>query len=349
MNPLRSTAVIAATLLAATFLFWGALHQVSSLWLDVALRPEVAALLERSMDDQKRLRSLDPANAGAYRSRFEETRKLLSAIEVLRINRLALVRRFELALVAAFALAALASAFALWLRQRRAADRERIEYLTRLSALQETARRHAHEIKGPLTAARLELERYSDALRAGCSPEERERIEGSIAEELQRLARYTREIASFGAMAQPVLRAESLGDIAAEFCATFATAWPGVQLHRTGDDATVCADRDMVRQVLVNLCTNSAHAGAKTIRIEVSRDGARAAIDVVDDGSGVPLSLRPRVFDPYFTSRRSGEGMGLGLAISRKVLIDHGGDLSLMSTSSEGTTFRATFGDRTCS
>ena len=53
-------------------------------------------------------------------------------------------------------------------------------------------------------------------------------------------------------------------------------------------------------------------------------------------------SIRPRLFEPYTTSRDIGQGMGLGLAISKKILLDHGGDLDLVASTSEGTTFRLT-------
>ena len=51
----------------------------------------------------------------------------------------------------------------------------------------------------------------------------------------------------------------------------------------------------------------------------------------------------PRLFEPYATTRQVGEGMGLGLAISKKILLDHGGDLELLASSGAGTTFRLTF------
>jgi C4-dicarboxylate-specific signal transduction histidine kinase len=104
----------------------------------------------------------------------------------------------------------------------------------------------------------------------------------------------------------------------------------------------------MFRQVLVNLCSNSAGAGAKTVSFAIVKTGARVALDVRDDGGGVPEPLRARIFDPYVTSRRIGEGMGLGLSISRKVMIDHGGDLQLLSTSAGGTTMRVVFGEGQC-
>ncbi|HYC93202.1 MAG TPA: ATP-binding protein [Thermoanaerobaculia bacterium] len=350
MTRTRSLVTLLAAVAAAALLFWYVLHQVSGHWLDVALRPEVRQALERSMEDQKQLRRLDPSRREVYRQRFEETQTLLNRIEVLRMNREAMLHRFELALVLVFSLGALLAAVTIWMRYRRAQERERAEYLERVTSLQETARRHAHEIKGPLTAARLELERFSDLARRGASEQELGAAHDSVGEELERLARFTREFSSFGGMGSPLLRRESLGQLVEEFCTTFASAWPSLRLEDTGGDAVVCVDRDMFRQVLVNLCTNSARAVGEDGRMTFSivKNGARVMLDARDNGSGIPHSLRARVFDPYVTTRRIGEGMGLGLSISRKVMLDHGGDLELVSSSAEGTVFRVTFGVGAC-
>lgn len=347
MTRSRSLAILLVAVIAAAVLFWALLHQISSVWLDVALRPEVREALERSLEDQKNLRRLDPAHRDEYRRQFDDTRTLLNRIEVLRMNRENMLHRFELALVVMFAIAVLSAAVTLWMRYRRAQERERAEYLDRVTALQETARRHAHEIKGPLTAARLELERFADLARGGANDFELADAQESVSEELDRLARFTRAFSSFGGLGKPVLRRESLGQMVEEFCSTFANAWPSVALQDGGGDAIVCVDRDMLRQVLVNLCSNSAGAGAKSVGFAIVK-GTRVVLDVRDDGSGIPPSLRARVFDPYVTTRKVGEGMGLGLSISRKLMLDHGGDLVLAESSEKGTVFRLVFGEIEC-
>ena len=348
MTRTRSLAALILAVLAAATLFWALLHQISSVWLDVALRPEVRQALERSLEDQKKLRALDPSQRELYREQFDETRTLLNRIEVLRMNRENMLRRFELALVVMFAIAALLTAFTLWLRYRRAQERERAEYLDRVTSLQETARRHAHEIKGPLTAARLEMERFADLARTGAAEDELALAEESVIEELDRLARFTRAFSSFGGLGQPVLRRESLGQVIEEFCSTFGNAWPSLVLRDGGGDAIVCVDRDMLRQVFVNLCSNSARAGASVVALSIVKNGPRVMLDLRDDGSGIAPSLRARVFDPYVTTRRIGEGMGLGLSISRKLMLDHGGDLVLVETSEKGTVLRLVFGEMEC-
>jgi signal transduction histidine kinase len=348
MTRTRSAILMTLAGAGATLLFWFLLHSVFGMWLDVALHPEVRAVLERSLEDQKRLRAHDPAGSAVYRQRFDETQRLLNRMEVLRMNRAAMLRRFELAGLAVFALIAAAVMAILWFRHRRVQARERDEYLQRVTALQETARRHAHEIKGPLTAARLELERYADLVRGGASETELARASESVSEELERLTRYTRAFSSFAGLGKPAIRRESLGEMVQEFCVTFSNAWPGMALQDSGGDAIVCADRDMVRQVFVNLCSNSAGAGARAVRFSILKNGNGATLDVRDDGRGIPDTVRTRVFDPYVTTRGVGEGMGLGLSISRKVMLEHGGDLQLLQTSDEGTTMRVTFGDGSC-
>jgi signal transduction histidine kinase len=346
----RSAVIHVLAVAGATLFFWLVIHQVSGLWLDVALRPEVRAALEQSRDDQKKLRALDAAHRDQYRRRFEATTKLLQRLDVIRMNREQMLRRFEAILVTIFALVAAIVAAGVWRQGRRAGALERRQYLDRVSALQENARRHAHEIKGPLTAARLELDRAGDALHDANADSGVAAALRSAADELETISRLTREQASFAAIGAPVLRRVSLGALIDEFCATFADAWPGVTLRFAGGDEAVCADRDMLRQVLVNLCSNSALAidGAGSVTFAIAGRGRSVALDVTDTGGGIAESLRARVFDPYVTTRKSGEGTGLGLSISRKIMIDHGGDLQLLSTDSSGTTFRLTFGASEC-
>lgn len=221
-----------------------------------------------------------------------------------------------------------------------ARDRKRLAYLKNLSTWQESARRHAHEMRTPLTAARLELTRLRDLLPDG----EQKQAAESLGEELDRLGAFTRQFTSFARLPQPRLEVHDLAALAEEFAATFARAWPNLELrseHTAGLLAAV--DRDMLRQALVNLCDNSAQALGErsgTVTLRPGSTARCAVLDVSDDGLGIPAEVRDRVFEPYVTTRRVGEGMGLGLAISRKILLDHGGDLELLETSSSGTTFR---------
>jgi len=232
-------------------------------------------------------------------------------------------------------------------------DRRRLASLENLSAWQESARRHAHEIRTPLAAARLELGRIGDLLPAVPDSATREQLaslQESLSQELDRLGTFTRRFTSFARLPSPALAPLDLARLAHELVELFATAWPEltVSLELPGRAQPVLADAEMVRQVIVNLGDNSALAlreagrrGTLTLSFPPRADGV--ALDVADDGPGVDPALRGRLFEPYTTSRRIGEGMGLGLAIARKMLLDQGGDLELVASSAAGTTFRLLF------
>ena len=238
-----------------------------------------------------------------------------------------------------------------------ATDRRRIASLENLASWQEAARRHAHEMRTPLTGARLELTRVQDlAARAlpaaGEDDAAAERVAiGQAAEsaiqELERLVEFSHAFTSFARLPRPEMQIQDLGALLEEFTATFGAAWPNLRLDLSAPSGLrVRVDREMLRQVLVNLCDNSSLAlgeEAGTVRLSVSAGEGRVLLDVADDGPGVPEAIRSRVFEPYTTTRTVGEGMGLGLAISRKILLDHGGDLELLAATDLGATFRLTF------
>lgn len=231
-----------------------------------------------------------------------------------------------------------------------ARDRKRLAYLKNLSVWQETARRHAHEMRTPLTAARLELSRLQRLLPEEGFEEARQ-VASSVGEELERLGKFTQQFTSFARLPQPRPAVHDLGAVVAEFAETFAGAWPNLTLRceRPAHPLPAALDRDMLRQVLVNLCDNSSLAirslgGAQgTVTLRAAEAGRNVVLDVADDGPGIPEEVRGRVFEPYVTTRKVGEGMGLGLAICKKILLDHDGDLEVLASSGSGTAFRLTF------
>lgn len=394
MSRLRAPIIAALVLTALAVLLFDAFQrQMSGAWFAFALHPEALALLERSLEDQKRLAESHPQEAAVYRRHFDEIQTLLQRLRVLEHNRDALAGRYETVLLVLFISTIVLTVGFLVLRQRRdelrlerlghalgdlaaghsdlvigerggdvigriarmveetsrrmARDRRRLRSLENLSAWQEAARRHAHEMKTPLTGARLELERLQDLLRRCDEKGEsaRQAVDG-VRHELERLGRFTREFTSFARLPRPSLRRVDLDRLAGDFVSTFEGAWPQLSLVHEGSDElpSTLADRDMLRQVLVNLCDNSAHAvdasaaGKGTVVIGSGAAGDQVWLEIADDGPGVPSELQPRLFEPYVTTRGIGEGMGLGLAICRKILLDHGGDLELLAAETAGRT-----------
>ncbi|MEB3284927.1 MAG: HAMP domain-containing sensor histidine kinase [Candidatus Sericytochromatia bacterium] len=101
-----------------------------------------------------------------------------------------------------------------------------------------------------------------------------------------------------------------------------------------------------LRQVIVQLLMNAAYAvrereiGLRCVRVNLLREWNGIVIAVSDTGSGIPVSLQRRVFDPFYTTKGVGEGKGLGLSVCRRIIERLGGSLTLESQEGEGSTFR---------
>ena len=108
--------------------------------------------------------------------------------------------------------------------------------------------------------------------------------------------------------------------------------------------AVLTGDSGALQQVLVNLCVNASHAIGERRggRIEVRTrkiSEKRVAIDVIDNGSGIPEEVMQRIFEPFFTTKEVGKGTGLGLAMVRSIVTKMGGTIDCKSKVGEGTTF----------
>jgi len=89
-----------------------------------------------------------------------------------------------------------------------------------------------------------------------------------------------------------------------------------------------------LNQVWTNIIDNAVQAmdGAGTLTIRTARDGDRLLVEIGDTGPGIPPELHKRVFEPFFTTKPVGEGTGLGLDISYRIVVNgHGGDITLVS------------------
>jgi len=226
-----------------------------------------------------------------------------------------------------------------------ARDRQRLASLKNLAAWQEAARRQAHELRTPLTVARLELGRLEERLGPEAIAGEVGRSLAEVRTEVGRLEQLVQRFATFAKLPAPDRQIQDACALLRDFAATFADAWPGLalSLRVPATACPACFDRAMIRQVLVNLCDNAAHAlagrsGTVVVTLRPPERSRWLAIEVADDGPGIAPEVRDRLFEPYVTTAAPGQGMGLGLALCRKILLDHGGDLELLD-SAQGATF----------
>jgi signal transduction histidine kinase len=113
-----------------------------------------------------------------------------------------------------------------------------------------------------------------------------------------------------------------------------------VQVHRAyGTDLAVLASAAELNQVFLNLLDNAIRSSAKNVWIDVADDAGKLVVAVADDGPGVPAAIASRIFDPFFSTRGPGEGTGLGLYLSRKIVAKYGGELRLGTRPGGGASF----------
>jgi signal transduction histidine kinase len=115
----------------------------------------------------------------------------------------------------------------------------------------------------------------------------------------------------------------------------------GVVIHRGLSPSLpdVDVDRTLIKQALINIIRNGKEAmdGEGEMMVRSSVVGENVRIEIIDTGSGIPPDKLDRIFDPYFTSKRT--GTGLGLATTKRIIEDHGGDIHCDSEPGKGTRF----------
>jgi signal transduction histidine kinase len=226
--------------------------------------------------------------------------------------------------------------------QREATQRERLSSLGRLSTVV------AHEIRNPLMIIRTALRSLKQE--TSQSPLAQAAV-ADVDEEVTRLNRIVSEVLDF---ARPIKFDLGPADVNA-LCEDAARAAgieaPTVTVHLDLDRTLtpIVTDGERVRLALVNILTNARHAvlahagsggqGASGVRVVTTRaPNGRVAIEVRDQGVGIAPEDLARVFDPYFTTRRT--GTGLGLAISRNIIEGLGGTITVSSRAGAGTDVR---------
>jgi signal transduction histidine kinase len=219
--------------------------------------------------------------------------------------------------------------------QRDAAQRERLSSLGRLSTVV------AHEIRNPLMIIKTSLRTLR---REDAGHEQAQAAARDIDEEIDRLNRIVTEVLDFARPIKFELAQADLNALATDAVRAAGAAEGTARIRLDLDPAIppVVTDAERLRQALVNILGNAVQAVAgreADIRLRTLRVGERRlAIVVTDNGSGIAPEDLPRLFDPYFTTRRT--GTGIGLAISRNIIDGLGGRITVNSARERGTEVR---------
>ncbi|HEX4348592.1 MAG TPA: ATP-binding protein [Vicinamibacterales bacterium] len=214
-------------------------------------------------------------------------------------------------------------------------QKERLSSLGRLSTV------IAHEVRNPLMIIKAALHTLRQA---GVTHEEVREAASDIDEEIARLNRIVNEVLDFARPIQFDLAPADLNGVCRESAAA-AQVTPGAQVGLDLDDSSpvVTTDAERLRSALVNLIVNARHAmestaGDSRVLLSTRVTDGTVSIVVADRGTGITDIDLGRVFDPYFTTRRG--GTGLGLPIAKNIIEGLGGAITVSSVAGRGTEMR---------
>ena len=219
-----------------------------------------------------------------------------------------------------------------------AQTRTQIEYLQRIGAWQDVARRLAHEIKNPLTPIQLAVQQTVSSYKGDDARFKKQLADTGeiVEEEIEGLRRLVDTFRTLGQLPKvekaPIDLAELVEELKLDpmFAAKLVVRPPRLPV-------VVRADKLLLKRVLANLVENGIHAGeeaghsgsAGQVEVAWAADatGENVTLTIDDRGNGVTVENRDKIFEPYVTTKAT--GTGLGLAIARKIAIEHGGELSV--------------------
>lgn len=298
---------------------------------------------QRTNELQQHLRAMRPENPPLNATALAEADRALMELKVLLLASLVALVSLGLLLTLLVYRGMIAPLRSKLIETRALAQRQE-----KLASLGVLAAGVAHEIRNPLTAIKARLFTQRKLLAEGSEPLEDNRF---ISDEIARLDGIIKDFLLFARPSEPRLETLRATTPLREL-----TPLLGPDLEKRGIDVRhefladpeVQADRQQLKQVLINLIKNAADSigqnGSITLRTRTqpARPGARsphlAVLEVEDTGPGIPPELEKRVFDPFFTTKET--GTGLGLSIAARIVEKHGGRLEYESAAGKGALFR---------
>ncbi|MCJ7663112.1 MAG: ATP-binding protein, partial [Desulfobacterales bacterium] len=217
--------------------------------------------------------------------------------------------------------------------------------MQRLSAWREVARRIAHEIKNPLTPIQLSAQRIYKRYRNKIEGDAGifEECTNTIIHQVTELKNLVNEFSNFARMPAVTPTPNDLNEIINSSLILFKEAHRDIHFHFFPDLKLPIfkVDRDQMKRVFINILDNAVAAvdGGGVIEIEVKYDASlqMVTLEVRDNGCGVPDEDKPKLFEPYFSTKKAGSG--LGLAIVNAIISDHNGYIRVRDNHPRGTKF----------
>jgi two-component system nitrogen regulation sensor histidine kinase NtrY len=215
----------------------------------------------------------------------------------------------------------------------------------KVAAWREVARRLAHEIKNPLTPIQLCAERLNRHFTQAPAPTRAlvEECTRTIVGEVESLKALVDEFSQFARMPAPKTAPIDVHTLLTDTLALYNGLLGEVTIERRfgADLPPVNVDSEQMRRVFINLVDNAVEAmnrkGIIVIQTQHDQAARLARVIVADDGPGIPVGERDKLFLPYYSTKK--RGSGLGLAIVRRIVAEHGGSIEVTDNNPRGTRF----------
>ncbi|HEB51499.1 MAG TPA: HAMP domain-containing protein [Desulfobulbus sp.] len=221
----------------------------------------------------------------------------------------------------------------------------KLEKAQRLAAWQEVARRIAHEIKNPLTPIQLSAQRlrkrYLDRI-----TEDREVFDQctrTVVQQVDEIKRLVSEFSDFARMPRVKKKPGDIVEMARDTLVLYKEGHKHItfSLNADPDIPAFSFDPVQIKRVLINLLDNAVgvmpEGGEITITLSCNREENTVRMTVADTGPGITERVKLRLFEPYFSTRKS--GTGLGLAITHTIVTEHNGSIRVLDNKPSGTVF----------
>ncbi len=214
--------------------------------------------------------------------------------------------------------------------------------LERENAWKEMAKQVAHEIKNPLTPLKLAVQQLVASYREKSEKFDSifEKVTQTILGQIENLSSIATEFSRFAKMPSLKFEKVNLQEVINDTLNLFVDEKIKITFTSSVKSSNIEADKNQLRRMIINLVRNSIQADATQIKIDLDSNENNFIIIFSDDGNGIIEKDRDKIFEPGFTSKE--KGMGIGLKLSKRFLEGINGNIILSKTSENGTSFQIT-------
>ncbi|MBF6609951.1 MAG: HAMP domain-containing histidine kinase [Chryseobacterium sp.] len=220
-------------------------------------------------------------------------------------------------------------------------QKERLAFSEKEKAWREMAKQVAHEVKNPLTPMKLNIQNFERKFDPE-DPDIREKVKqlsSTMIEQIDLVAKVSSAFSQFAQLPEKVNETFNLNKQVYSILRIFNN--DRIFVHANKENIMIHMDKIYLNRIVTNLVTNAKQALEDTkdpiINIDMELIQKKIMISVEDNGTGIPSEMQERIFEPNFTSKNS--GMGLGLTMVRKMVEDYGGTITVKSEVGKGSKF----------